>query len=164
MDFTKTAIISVIGATGRIGNALVALRCVSIEDKALSMAFNICFLSLLAMLPSPIIYGEIIDQACDLWQMECGETTNCMLYDLGKLRKFLMYTTACIMIFGVLFDVAVWYYCKDVVLFSKNEEKNDENGGIIKAQGEFEFTTTEGVNTSQYPSLDNNDNDNNDSE
>ena len=95
-------------------------------------------------------------QACDLWQMECGETTNCMLYDLGKLRKFLMYTTACIMIFGVLFDVAVWYYCKDVVLFSKNEEKTDENEGIIKAQGEFEFKTTEDVNTSQYPSLDDN--------
>ena len=51
-------------------------------------------MSLFAMLPSPIIYGAIIDNTCLLWQEECGETTNCLLYDTDKLREALMLTTA----------------------------------------------------------------------
>ena len=67
------------------------------------------------MLPSPIVYGQIIDNTCILWQevnkllykykgpiisnsnfiyQECGETTNCLLYDTDKLREYLMFTTA----------------------------------------------------------------------
>ena len=109
-----------------LGNVLVALRCISVEDKALSMAFNVVFLSLFAMLPAPMVYGEIIDQTCDLFQMECGETTNCMIYDLVKLRKSLMYTTAFIMIVGVMFDVGVWYYAKDVNIFAPNDNEEDD--------------------------------------
>ena len=51
-------------------------------------------MSLLAMLPSPIIFGSIIDNTCLLWQEECGETTNCLLYDTDRLRQALMLTTA----------------------------------------------------------------------
>ena len=53
-------LLMILGSTGRIGNVLVALRCIDVRDKSLSMAFNVVFLSLLAMLPSPIIYGAII--------------------------------------------------------------------------------------------------------
>ena len=94
-------LLMIIGSTGRIGGVLVALRCVEIEDKALSMAFNVAFLSLFAMLPAPLIYGHLIDTTCDQWQFECGETTNCVLYDADRLRKILMYTTAGIMVVGV---------------------------------------------------------------
>ena len=76
---------------------MVALRCVEVRDKSLSFGFQTVFMSLFAMLPSPIIYGAIIDNTCLLWQVracaldspsfdfclqeECGETTNCLLYD-----------------------------------------------------------------------------------
>ena len=40
------------------------------EDKSLSMAFNVVFMSLFAMLPAPIVYGAIIDNTCVLWQSE----------------------------------------------------------------------------------------------
>ena len=137
----------------------MALRCISVEDKALSMAFNVVFLSLFAMLPAPMVYGEIIDQTCDLFQMECGETTNCMIYDLVKLRKSLMYTTAFIMIVGVMFDVGVWYYAKDVNIFAANpsdkdtdedDKKIDENDAKIPEAPQKE------VNVDQnglYPTL-----------
>jgi hypothetical protein len=32
---------------------------------------QVVFMSLLAMLPSPIIYGAIIDNTCILWQEVC---------------------------------------------------------------------------------------------
>ena len=53
----------------RVGNVLVALRCVEVRDKSLSFGFQTVFMSLFAMLPSPIIYGAIIDNTCLLWQV-----------------------------------------------------------------------------------------------
>ena len=47
-------LLTIVLATGRIGNAMVALRCVAVEDKSLSMAFNVVFMSLFAMLPAPM--------------------------------------------------------------------------------------------------------------
>ncbi len=87
------------------------------RDKSLSMAFNVVFLSLFAMLPAPMVYGAIIDGTCVLWQRECGETTNCLLYDTVKLRRTLMLTTAFIMLVGVVFDIGVWCVGKTLHIF-----------------------------------------------
>lgn len=116
-------LLSILGSTSRVGNVLVALRCVDIRDKALSFGLQVVSISLLAMLPSPIFYGSIIDNTCLLWQEECGETTNCLLYDSDRLRKALMLTTAGIMMIGVLFDIAVVYYAGGLELF--DDEKKD---------------------------------------
>ena len=116
-------LLMVLSATGRIGGVLVALRCIDIQDKSLSMAFNVVLLSLLAMLPAPIVYGAIIDSACILWQKTCGgETGNCLLYDTVELRVSLMMTTGCIMLVGVLFDVGVWYEAKTLVIFNPDQK------------------------------------------
>jgi hypothetical protein len=34
-------VLSIVASTGRVGNVLVALRCVEIRDKAVSMAFQV---------------------------------------------------------------------------------------------------------------------------
>jgi len=127
-------IMSIIGSTGRVGNLLVSLRCVELRDKSLSMAFQVVFMSLLALLPSPIVYGALIDKSCILWQEECGDTTNCLLYNTENLRKIVMLFTAGIIFLAALCDVAVCYYAKDVDIFydssSNNESElsTDENG------------------------------------
>ena len=51
-------LLTIVLATGRIGNAMVALRCVAVEDKSLSMAFNVVFMSLFAMLPAPMASAQ----------------------------------------------------------------------------------------------------------
>ena len=94
-----------------------------VQDKPLSIAFNVTLLSLFAMLPSPIIYGKIIDGACILWQNTCGGTTgNCLTYDTVQLRTRYMFTTAAIMIFGVIADILVCYEAKHLVIFREEEE------------------------------------------
>jgi organic anion transporter 5A len=50
-----------------------------------------------------------------------------MLYDTDALRKSLMLTTAFIMIIGVLFDIGVWYYAKNVAIFSQEPKKDEIN-------------------------------------
>ena len=129
-------VLMVLGSTGRIGNVIVALRCIDVEDKSLSMAFNVVFMSLFAMLPAPMVYGAIIDNTCLLWQEECGSTTNCLLYDTDKLRLALMLTTAFIMLVGVFFDIGVWYHAKDLEIFSpkeleKEDSENDEKSDKV---------------------------------
>ena len=105
----------------------LSFRCVEVQDKSLSIAFNVVLLSLFAMLPSPIIYGKIVDGACILWQNTCGgETGNCLLYDTVMLRRRYMFTTAGIMFFGVLADMAVCYEAKHLVIF-REKEPQDSN-------------------------------------
>ncbi len=67
-----------------------------------------------------------------------------MLYDNDALRSTLMSTTAGIMIFGVLFDVAVWYYAKDVVLFDKGQ-KNAKNEAASSAEQQKETELNGGL-------------------
>ena len=100
-------------------------RCIDVQDKSMSMAFNVVFMSLLAMLPAPIAYGAIIDNTCILWQEECGETTNCLLYDTVRLRRVLMLTTASIMVIGVFFDIGVCYHAKNLVIFNPEQHESD---------------------------------------
>ena len=77
------------------------------------------------MLPSPIIYGEIIDGSCILWQNTCdGDTGNCLAYDTVDLRRRLMFTTAGIMLFGLLLDIAVCYEAKNLIIFRPEEPIN----------------------------------------
>lgn len=94
------------------------------------MIFNVVFMSLLAMLPSPIIFGAIIDKTCILWQEECGETTNCLLYDTIRLREVIMFTTGGIMLVGVLFDCAVCYYSKSLVIFNPEQKAAKETSSL----------------------------------
>ena len=104
---------------------MFSFRCVEVQDKSLSIAFNVTLLSLFAMLPSPIIYGKIIDGACILWQNTCGgETGNCLTYDTVQLRTRFMFTTAAIMSFGVIADIAVCYEAKNLVIFREDEQEN----------------------------------------
>ncbi|XP_046544865.1 solute carrier organic anion transporter family member 3A1-like [Haliotis rubra] len=37
-------------------------------------------------LPSPIVYGKVIDTTCTLWETTCGEVGACAVYDLPSLR------------------------------------------------------------------------------
>ena len=121
-------------------------RCVDVQDKSLSIAFNVVLLSLFAMLPSPIIYGKIIDGACILWQNICGgETGNCLTYDTVKLRTRYMFTTAGIMFLGVIADMAVCYEAKDLIIFKENEEEkskqsndNHQESRTLLSQGDHQ--------------------------
>ena len=38
------------------------------------------------------VYGAIIDNTCILWQSECGETTNCIVYSTVALRQVISHS------------------------------------------------------------------------
>ena len=85
------SVFSLLGSTGRIGNQLVSLRAVQPRDKSAGLIIMVSLLSLFVFLPSPIIVANIMDNSCQVWGNNCGETTNCILYDTDAMRKTLCY-------------------------------------------------------------------------
>ncbi len=43
-------------------------------------------LSIAGTFPSPIVYGNLIDGACLLWNNACGSKGSCVMYDPAELR------------------------------------------------------------------------------
>lgn len=84
--------------------------------------------SLFSLIPSPIVFGGIIDRTCVLWGKTCSNKNggNCWLYDAEKLRYTFNFTAAAFVFVGTCFDVGTWYYAKDVKVFDNEEKKEDE--------------------------------------
>ncbi|GJQ65785.1 hypothetical protein Trydic_g11955 [Trypoxylus dichotomus] len=110
------------GATGRVSNFLVTVRCVEEKDKAVAMGFGLMMMSLCAFVPSPILFGIIIDKACLVWGKTCAGTGNCWLYDSDMLKHSLNYTAAAFVTIGTLFDIGVWYFVKGLKIFDEEVE------------------------------------------
>ena len=113
------------GATGRASNFLVSVRCVDEKDKTVAMGFGLTIMSLFAFIPSPILFGFILDKTCLVWGKTCSGTGNCWLYNGETLRYLLNFTAASFVSIGTLFDVGVWYFVKDVKIFDEEIELKD---------------------------------------
>ncbi|KAF3425089.1 hypothetical protein E2986_03669 [Frieseomelitta varia] len=113
------------GATGRASNFLVSVRCVDEKDKTVAMGFGLTIMSLFAFIPSPILFGFILDKTCLVWGKTCSGTGNCWLYNGETLRYLLNFTAATFVTIGTLFDVGVWYFVKDVKIFDEEIELKD---------------------------------------
>ncbi|KAJ8984527.1 hypothetical protein NQ317_010998 [Molorchus minor] len=114
------------GATGRASNFLVTVRCVEEKDKPVAMGFGLMLMSLCAFVPSPILFGIILDKACLVWGKTCTGNGNCWLYNGETLRYTMNYTAATFVLIGTLFDAGVWYYVKDLKIFDEEIELDEE--------------------------------------
>ncbi|CAH1153525.1 unnamed protein product [Phaedon cochleariae] len=114
------------GATGRASNFLVTVRCVEEKDKPVAMGLGLMLMSLCAFVPSPILFGIILDKACLVWGKTCTGNGNCWLYNGETLRYTMNYTAAAFVLIGTLFDVAVWYFVKDLKIFDEDIELDED--------------------------------------
>ncbi|XP_038051580.1 solute carrier organic anion transporter family member 5A1-like [Patiria miniata] len=71
-----------------VGNPgfMLQLRLVDDDDRSVAIGFTSMALRLLGFIPSPIIFGAVIDTACRLLQSSCGKTGNCLVYDIVHFR------------------------------------------------------------------------------
>lgn len=97
-------------------------RAVDVKDKALCQGLMMTLISLLALVPGPVIFGRIIDSTCLLWGFKCGERGNCEIYDQKSFRFYINGTAMFFVFIGILFDILVWYYAKNLNLYEENEQ------------------------------------------
>lgn len=88
-------IIQLLTCSGKIGNVLVNYRSVEDKDKAFAQGITLMLISLLALIPGPIIYGALIDSTCLVWDDACGIKGNCWVHDPDKFRNYINSTAIC---------------------------------------------------------------------
>nr|AKN21546.1 slc21a-1 [Schmidtea mediterranea] len=96
--------------TGATQNPLlmVTMRSVQKHERAFALGFQFVILRLLAYIPSPIIYGTVIDAACVHWKRNCDERGDCLVTDLKLLNTNLIGLS-----FAVKSGAAIFY----IILF-----------------------------------------------
>jgi len=115
-------LVGLISSTGRVGSTIVFLRAVEPRDKSASLIIVISMLSLFALLPSPIIFGALLDQTCLIWGSECGIRTNCLVYDTDKMRRMTFGLLTVSIFLSTLADGGVWYHSKHLKLYGENDK------------------------------------------
>ena len=63
-------------------------RAVDEEEKAFALGIQFVIFRLFGYIPSPILFGNVIDSTCILWKSTCeGEAGGrCLLYDIEAFR------------------------------------------------------------------------------
>ncbi|KAG8273911.1 hypothetical protein J6590_011460 [Homalodisca vitripennis] len=96
--------------------------CVDDADKTIGMAIGVVLMSIFAFVPSPILFGHIIDTTCLVWGKTCSGSGNCWLYDADKLRHRFNLTASVFICIGCMFDIALWYFVKGLKIFEEEED------------------------------------------
>lgn len=138
-------------ASAWVGRVLVSLRAVLPQDRALALAMELTLVGLIVYGPGHFGYEAIageflvrikaewkslrnayhfnicIDITCEYWSHIPGSPdtpTVCQLHSAATFPNALNIVSAALMLFAVFFDVLVYAFAKDVLLFG-----DDETGG-----------------------------------
>ena len=67
---------------------MVVLRSVDEEEKAFALGIQFVIFRLFGYIPSPILFGNVIDSTCLLWKSTCtGQAGGrCLMYDIEAFR------------------------------------------------------------------------------
>ncbi|XP_044741368.1 solute carrier organic anion transporter family member 74D [Chrysoperla carnea] len=115
-----------IHSTSEVGSILLILRCVDPRDKAMALGLIQFAIGLFGNVPCPIIYGAVVDSACLVWEMACGEKGACWLYDADIFRMFYHGITGALLLCAFFVDIIVWYKAGSVN-FAHDEDQNDRD-------------------------------------
>lgn len=66
---------------------MVILRSVDEDERAFALGMQFVLFRLFGYIPSPILFGNVIDSTCLLWKANCGRPGGfCLLYNIEHFR------------------------------------------------------------------------------
>jgi MFS family permease len=125
--FIAVIIGSFAAGCGLVPGMLILLRSVPPARRSISLGLQGFLVSSIGTLPSPIIWGVIVDSTCLLWDHHCGSTGSCLIYDPETFRVRMHLTYAFIRLISTLNDLFVFYHAKGLTLMDEDEENVAED-------------------------------------
>ncbi|GMT02863.1 hypothetical protein PENTCL1PPCAC_25037 [Pristionchus entomophagus] len=107
--FSTVLLGSFIGGLGIVPGLLILIRSVPPATRSAALGLQGFLISLFGTLPSPIIWGFIVDSTCLIWDQSCdGARGSCSLYDPAALRFKLHITYVVIRSIALITDIFVY--------------------------------------------------------
>ncbi|KAF1748581.1 hypothetical protein GCK72_025048 [Caenorhabditis remanei] len=128
---------SFVAGLGVVPAMLILLRSVPPESRSLSLGLQGMAVSLFGTLPSPIIWGLVIDAACLVWDKTCnGARGACSIYHPDRLRIWMHLLYVVIRMIALITDIYVWKHAKHLNIMDEpaSEEKDNIRRNSIKMQ------------------------------
>ncbi|CAG0919874.1 unnamed protein product [Notodromas monacha] len=127
-------LVKLVSSTGRVIGLMVTMRCVDKKDKSVALACIVTAISLFASIPSPIVFGAIIDDTCLVWKTsKCGSKANCALYDSNAFRWKLHCFTAFFIVCATVCEFYVVSKSKNLDLYGDDDEKDADKERQMEA-------------------------------
>ncbi|EDO33859.1 predicted protein, partial [Nematostella vectensis] len=94
-----------------IPTTTVLLRCVNDHHKSLALGLQWLIIGIVGRIPGPVLFGYLIDDACLLWQQDCGQRGSCVGYSNTHLSRLSVISALTIKVLSaVCFSLAWWFY------------------------------------------------------
>lgn len=97
-------------------------RAIHPKDKSLAQGLALFLMSLFAAIPTPIIFGRIIDSTCISWSFKCGGLGNCQLFDPVLFRTYFHRSSAAFKVVAIIFEVMLWRLSTTLNLYGEAEK------------------------------------------
>ena len=102
---------------------MVVLRSVEEEEKAFALGIQFVIFRIFGYIPSPILFGNVIDSTCLLWKSTCAgeEGGRCLLYDIEMFRYKYVGVCCGIKVLSVIIFLLDWW----LIRRRQNSEKKN---------------------------------------
>jgi organic anion transporter 3A len=103
---------------------MVVLRSVEEEEKAFALGIQFVIFRLFGYIPSPILFGHVIDSTCILWKSTCEGVVGgrCLMYDIEMFRYKYVGVCCGIKVLSVIIFIIDWWLIRN----RQNSEKKQQ--------------------------------------
>uniref|UniRef100_A0A0N5BGB6 Solute carrier organic anion transporter family member n=1 Tax=Strongyloides papillosus TaxID=174720 RepID=A0A0N5BGB6_STREA len=118
-----------IAGSGVVPGMLLLLRSVPPATRSISLGLQGFLVSLIGTLPSPIIWGIVIDSTCLVWEKTCNSDSkgSCTIYNPDQLRWRMHILYCIIRIISMTTDLYVIYHAGDMSIMEEEKSKDDKS-------------------------------------
>ncbi|KAI6199858.1 Solute carrier organic anion transporter family member [Aphelenchoides besseyi] len=124
--FINMMVSGAIGGLGVTPAMLILLRSVPAKHRSLALGFNGFVVSMLATLPSPVVWGAVVDWFCIRWDQKCDGKGACSLYATDELRVWLHCLYGILRLLATIFDLCVVYHARGLKILSEEKDQEDD--------------------------------------
>ncbi|XP_064619555.1 uncharacterized protein LOC135482995 [Lineus longissimus] len=113
-----------ISGLGMLPGVMLNLRSMEERDKALGLGLLMFVFSVIGI-PSPIVFGSLIDNVCMVHSNQCG-LERCLVYDKTPLKNLMFGVFVCSQVPGIAFGVFIFIY-----LYKKKRREKKHGGEAL---------------------------------